>query len=202
MAPSELSAATRARILEAAWQRVRAHGAGAVTVTAVASAAGVSRQLVYFHYGNRAGLLIAMARHRDEVAGFPRGWRSAALPPVEGIEALLRAWHAYVPDVVAVARALEAALVTGDEGGAAWRDRMGDLHEAVRRAVARVADEDRLAPGWTVETAADWIWAGVQPAHYAHLVEERGWAHGDYVERTVDSLLGALWSRRPPPVGA
>src|SRR5688500_15565969 len=143
MAPSELSAATRARILEAAWQRVRAQGPSAVTVTAVAAAAGVSRQLVYFHYGNRAGLLTAMARHRDKVAGFPRRVAEArALRPVEGIEALLRAWCAYLPDVVAIARALEAALVTGDEGGAAWRDRMGDLHEAVRRAVARVADED------------------------------------------------------------
>ena len=36
----------------------------------IAAAAGVSRQLVYFHYGNRAGLLTAMARHRDEASGF------------------------------------------------------------------------------------------------------------------------------------
>ena len=70
MATSELSAETRARILDAAFDRVRDGGTGAVSVKAIAAAAGVSRQLVYFHYGSRAGLLLAMARHRDESSGF------------------------------------------------------------------------------------------------------------------------------------
>jgi len=61
---TELSAETRARILGTAWQLVRDRGAGAVTVKEVAAAAGVSRQLIYFHYQNRAGLLLAMARHQ------------------------------------------------------------------------------------------------------------------------------------------
>jgi AcrR family transcriptional regulator len=196
MAASPLSAATRDRILGAAWERVSEHGPGAVTVAAVARDAGVSRQLVYFHYGNRAGLLTAMARHRDEAGGFPqRVVEARVLPPVEALEALLRAWCAYLPDVLPIARALEAALVTGDEGGAAWRDRMGDLRGAVRRAVSRAADDDRLAPGWTVDTATDWAWAGIQPSTYAHLVHERGWTHDAYVERTVGSLLDRLLTR-------
>ncbi len=69
---------------------------------------------------------------------------------------------------------------------------MGDLREAFRRAVHRVADEGRLAAGWTVETAADWIWARVQPSNHAHLVQERGWTAADYTERTVASLLAEL----------
>jgi AcrR family transcriptional regulator len=48
MSATELSADTRARILEAAWRRVRDHGTGAVSVKAIAQDAGVSRQLVYF----------------------------------------------------------------------------------------------------------------------------------------------------------
>ena len=67
---TELSAETRARILDAAWQRVRASGPGGVSVKAVAAAAGVSRQLVYFHFRNRAGLLLAMTRHHDRASGF------------------------------------------------------------------------------------------------------------------------------------
>jgi len=47
---TELSAETRARILGTAWQLVRDRGAGVVTVKEVAAAAGVSRQLIYFHY--------------------------------------------------------------------------------------------------------------------------------------------------------
>jgi AcrR family transcriptional regulator len=174
-----MSAETRARVLAVAWQRVLERGPSGVSVKEIAAAAGVSRQLVYFHYGSRAGLLSAMARRRDDESGFAR-----AVAAGEPLEAILRAWCDYVPEILPVARALEAALVTGDEGGSAWRERMAELHAILRRAVERQA----LAPGWTVETATDWIWARVQPSTYAHLVGERGWTHADYTERTVTSL--------------
>jgi AcrR family transcriptional regulator len=193
MATSELSADTRVRILETAWERVREGGTGAVSVKGIAAAAGVSRQLVYFHYGSRAGLLTAMARHRDEASGFRR--RVAAtreLPPAEGVEALLREWCAYLPALMPVARALEAASITGDEGGGAWRDRMGDLQEAFRLAIDRLAKDGGLADGWSVAAAADWITARTQPSTYAHLVEERGWSPKEYTRRTTASVLGEL----------
>jgi AcrR family transcriptional regulator len=158
-----------------------------VSVKDIAAAAGVSRQLVYFHYGSRAGLLTAMARHHDR--RFGRAVASALeLPPAEALEALLRAWCDYLPEILPVARALEAALITGDEGGTAWRDRMGELHTVLTRAVERVD----LAPAWTLRTATDWIWSRVQPSTYAHLVGEQGWTHPDYVDRTVASLLRDL----------
>lgn len=193
MATTALSAATRTRILDAAWERVREDGAGAVDVKAIAAAAGVSRQLVYFHFENRAGLLTAMARHHDQASGFRRRVAAArSLEPVEALEALLREWCRYVRELMPVARALEAAAVTGDEGGSAWRDRMADLREAFRLALERVAEEGRLAPGWTVETAADWACARVQPATYAMLVDERGWRPKEFAERTIASVLGEL----------
>jgi AcrR family transcriptional regulator len=181
---TEISAETRRRVLEAAWERVVEHGPSGASVKDIAAEAGVSRQLVYFHYGSRAGLLTAMARHRDR--GFGRAAAAALeLPPRAALEATLRAWCAYVPDILPVARALEAALVTSDEGGTAWRERMGELHAVLARAVERV----ELAPGWTVRTATDWIWARVQPSTYAHLVGEQGWTHADYVERTIATVL-------------
>jgi hypothetical protein len=114
------------------------------------------------------------------------------LPPVPGFEALLRAWCAYLAEIVPVARALEAAYITGDEGGEAWRDRMTELREAFRIALDRVAGEGRLAPGWTADAAADWAWARVQPASRAHLVGMRGWDPGEFTERTIGSLLAEL----------
>jgi AcrR family transcriptional regulator len=183
MPTTELSAETRRRVLDAAWARVLERGTAGVSVKDIAAAAGVSRQLVYFHYGSRAGLLLAMARHIDESSGFV-----AAANQADDLEALLRAWCAYLPDMLPVARALEAALVTGDEGGTAWRQRMGELREVVRRAVGRAV----LKPGWTVDAAADWVWARIQPSTYAHLVQERGWAHAEYTERTVTSVLAEI----------
>jgi len=88
---------TPTRILEAAWALVIERGTVDETVAEIAAAAGVSRQLVYFHFDNRAGLLTAMARQRDESSGF-----------------------------------VEAALAGGDDGGSAWRERMGELREALR----------------------------------------------------------------------
>ena len=73
-----------------------------------------------------------MARHRDEASGFARAVAAGA-----PLEALLRAWCDYVPDMLPVARALEAALVTGDEGGSAWRDRMARAARDLRARAAR-----------------------------------------------------------------
>lgn len=185
---------TRSRILEAAWALVDEGGTTVgVTVAEIAAAAGVSRQLVYFHFENRAGLLMAMARHHDVRSGFAE--RVAALgelPPVEGLEGLVRAWCGYVPEILPVARALEAAEITGDEGGAAWRDRMGDLWEALRAAVGRVDQAGRLAKGWTVETATDWVWARSHLTNWQHLVGERGWSAQDYEELAVRSILAEV----------
>ena len=183
----------RERILETAWSLARERGVHAVTVADIAAASGVSRQLVYHHFDSRAGLLVAMTRHYDAAHGFRgRVAEARSLPPVEALEALLRLWCAYVPEILPVARALEAAMTTGDEGGEAWRDRMDDIHEAFRLAVERVAGDGRLAPGWDVASAADWLWARSHVAVWQHLVVERGWSPKRYVERSVASMLAEL----------
>ena len=180
---------TRIRILENAWELARDRGIGAVTMREIAAAAGVSRQLVYVHFSSRAGLLVAMSRHQDRRSGFrARVATTRQMPPVEGLAALIGAWHEYFPTILSVVEELEAALLTSGEGAEAWRDRMFDLREAFRLAVERV----ELAPGWTVETAADWAWARCQPTNWRHLVGERGWDPADYARRTSDSILAEL----------
>ena len=192
---------TRSRILEAAWELVGERGTTVgVTVAEIAAAAGVSRQLVYFHFENRAGLLAAMARHHDYESGF--AGRVAAireLPPTEALEGLLRAWCRYIPEILPVARALEAAEITGEEGGAAWRDRMDNLRGVFRAAVGRIEESGRLADGWTTETAADWVWARSHLESWQHLVVERGWSTKDYEERIVSSVLAEVLA--PAPTG-
>jgi hypothetical protein len=69
---------------------------------------------------------------------------------------------------------------------------MGELRAALRRSLERVD----LAPGWTVDEAADWAWSRIQPTTFQHLVGERGWTTEEYAERTVSSLLRELTVRR------
>jgi AcrR family transcriptional regulator len=180
---------TRTRILETAWALARERGTGAVTVAEIAAAAGVSRQLVYVHFSNRAGLLVAMARHQDARSGFrDRALATRELEPVAALEALIHAWNEYLPEILPVAHELEAALITGEDGADAWHDRMGELREAFRLAMERV----ELAPGWTPDSAADWAWARCQPSNWRHLVQERGWDPAEYARRTTASVLGEV----------
>jgi AcrR family transcriptional regulator len=184
---------TRARILDTAWALIRQRGLGQVTVADIAKGAGVSRQLVYVHFANRAGLLVAVARHHDASSGFvERVTATRQLPPVEGLEALLRMWFAYIPEILPFARALEAAATTGDDGATAWRDRLDELWEAFRFAVDRVHRDGRLAGRWTVRTATDWVWARSHLGTWQHLVAERGWDPDDYTERAVRSILAEV----------
>jgi AcrR family transcriptional regulator len=185
--------ATRSRILDSAWTLVHERGVNAVTLAEIARATGVSRQLVYVYFHNRAGLLVAMARRQDARSGFAdRVAAAGTLPPVPGLERLLRLWLGYVPEILPVGRALEAAAINGDEGAAAWHDRMADLHQVIGLAVERVAGDGRLATGWTVQTATDWIWARCNLSAWRQLVGERGWSAAEYAERTVRSVLAEV----------
>jgi hypothetical protein len=111
---------------------------------------------------------------------------------VAALERLLRLWLDYVPEILPVARALEAAATNGDEGGAAWHDRMADLQRAFRAAVERVQRDGRLAGGWTVQAATDWVWARCHLATWQHLVVERGWPPAEYAQRCVRSILAEV----------
>ncbi|MCM6772512.1 TetR/AcrR family transcriptional regulator [Nocardia sp. CDC159] len=85
--------ARREQLLDAALAIVRTHGADALTLVTLAEAAGVSRPVVYDHFGTRPGLLLALYRRLDERH---RG-------------ASARALRAAGPDPGAIARATSAA---------------------------------------------------------------------------------------------
>lgn len=58
--------ARREQLLDQAVGIVRARGADGLTLVTLAEAAGVSRPIVYDHFGTRAGLLLALYRELDE----------------------------------------------------------------------------------------------------------------------------------------
>ena len=58
--------ARREQLLDTAVAIVRAEGADGLTLVTLAEAAGVSRPIVYDHFGTRPGLLLALYRRLDE----------------------------------------------------------------------------------------------------------------------------------------
>ena len=158
--------ATRERLLDAAWELATEKGLPALTLAEVGARAGVSRQAVYLHFRNRASLLVEMTRRVDQTSGFVERFAAARrLPPREAFRAVLSEWFAYVPVILPVLRALEAAATTGDDGGDAYLERMADWRRALGLVVIALDRDRALAPGWDVETATDWIWAQAHPAY-------------------------------------
>ena len=113
----------------------------------IAAAAGVSRQLVYVHFTAVPG---SSSRWRDTRT--PAAASASARSPRRSCRRQRRWIGSCAPgastcQILPVALGLEAALIARDEGAVAWRDRMGELHQAFRHATARLAEAGELAPG-------------------------------------------------------
>jgi len=184
---------TRERLLDAAWALAIEVGVDRLTLADVGARAGVSRQAVYLHFGNRATLLVQMAARFDHTSGFrDRLTATRQAPAREGFRKMLDLWFEYIPAILPVHLALEAAWLVGGDGADAYRDRLDDWHKGIRVAIRRLADDRSLAAGWTVATATDWTWATVHPTHVHHLTRERGWTLSAAKRRLIDTLQAQL----------
>jgi AcrR family transcriptional regulator len=89
---------TRARILDAATQEFARSGLGGARVDRIAERAGANKRMLYYYFGDKDGLFLAVLEHAYE------GIRSAELalhlldvPPVEGVRRLVEfTWRYYL----------------------------------------------------------------------------------------------------------
>lgn len=181
---------TRERALQAAHALLAEHGYHGVSMGAVADGAGITRQALYLHFPSKAELLVALARHVDDTLGIDA--RVAAAREAKTPEALLDAgvevYVAMEPRIHALAQALDDARGQDEAAAAAWEDRMAFRRGNVRGSVEALDAAGRLAPGWSVDEAADLLMALLSPHTYRTLVLERGWS----VERLADRLRAAV----------
>jgi AcrR family transcriptional regulator len=188
---------TRERILRATWRLLEERRGQNVRLEDVARAANVSRQAVYLHFGSRTTLFVETARYADESLRLMERIRQAcdAETGVIAIEAYVRFWADYVPDIYGLAKALLALRET-DEAAAAWNDRMAGFREGCLTILRQVERDGApavpLAAPWTVETAADYFYAALSIPTWASLTFERGWSREEYVERVTFAIKRAL----------
>jgi AcrR family transcriptional regulator len=180
---------TRTSILEAAWALLEERGTG-IRIADIAVKAGVSRQAVYLHFGDRISLFVALGDHIDVNFGRDR-LRAHVFGAPTGVESLRRwvqtmSW--YTAKIDSVSRILELRAESDEALSAAWKDRMTGRLGHVRRIAERIAAEGQLAEGWTAVAAADLIYTVTLPGSWRVLTSALGWSEERYADELTELL--------------
>jgi AcrR family transcriptional regulator len=188
---------TRERLLQAAWDLALEQGPG-LRLADVAARAGVSRQAVYLHFGDRAGLLLALLAWVDQAFKLDDllARVDEARTGVEALERMVEVHAAYSPRIDALVRILEAHQYQDPAVSAALRDRLDFRRAAHRAVIARIAAEGDLAKGWTIDTAADLFFTVTMPSPWRELTGPCGWSASQYAERMSRLLRRTLINQR------
>ena len=194
---SSTKAETRLAILAAARKLLEARGYFGVGLEDIAAAAGVSRQAIYLHFGSKSNLLLELARHIDDSQGLPAlvaQFRNAPTS-LAAMDALIHVLATYGPRVLRIALVMDGARQSDADALAAWRDRMMSRLGGMRWVIEWVHRDGLLAPGWTVDEAAEWWWALSSPPVQELLTEVRGWTAEQYETAMRRAVRSALTTR-------
>ena len=184
---------TRRRVLQAAWELLEQEGSG-VRLVDVADRAGVSRQAVYLHFGDRSGLLVALMDFIDVSLGAVqiRAHAHGADSGVESLQRFIETMSWYTAKIDRVAQVTEAGKDQDEALAAAWRDRMGRRQLHLRSIVERIAAEGRLAEGWSVDAAVELLYVVTMPGPWRELTRELGWTAEEYTQHLTRLVRGSL----------
>jgi AcrR family transcriptional regulator len=201
MKKQPITDATRKAILEATWSLIAKKRRLDVTQVDIAAAAGVSRQTVYLAFGDRAGLLTAMARNKDaetdHVARLGEISRAASATPEDFLR-YLGIWLDYLPLIYPVGILLDAAALTDPGARSAWDDRMkGALLGGLKRIAGRLAKGGYLAADWDADRAAELVWSLAHPGSWRQLVVECGWSPEEFRRSRLEIVGRLLLTGRP-----
>lgn len=183
---------TQTHILEAAWRLFEERQRADVRLEEVAHAAGVSRQAIYLHFKGRTELLEAVIAHVQATLGGQARLAEVDAAPsgVEALHALVVFSACYTPKMYPFAVALDRARAHDEDAERAWVGRMQSRLQRAERIAARLAADGHLEV--EVQEAADVIWTLTSLSTWEHLVRDRQWSAGRFVEWVVRALTDAL----------
>jgi AcrR family transcriptional regulator len=175
---NERSRRTRAALLAAARAILENLGFEALTMTAVADLAGVTRRAAYLHFATRAELVGALFDYVAEVEGLEDSLRPVWDAP--DAASALDQWAAhlarYHPRLLAVDRALEHVRHDDVDAAAHYARVVAGQLKGCTRLATRLEVEGRLAEAWTVESARDMLFSLISSDMIQALLEERHWS--------------------------
>ncbi|MFD7551889.1 TetR family transcriptional regulator [Streptomyces sp. NPDC059578] len=185
----------RRELLEAADRVVLRDGPGA-SMNAIAAEAGITKPILYRHFGDKSGLYAALAqRHTDALLSSLRSALDAPAERRERVEATLDTYLAAIEARPQVYRFLmhpaeggapaDGAFDAGQHSAPLLRHLGEELARVIEERLDLGPDGDRLARVWghgiigMMHAAGDW-WLGERPCSRAELVR---------------SLADLLWGR-------
>lgn len=178
------TAETRHAILEAARELAETIGP-AMRIADVAQAAGVSRQALYLHFGDRKGLVLALLAHIQETYGVHSMVDRIEQAPsaAEGLYRLIEVLATLNGHVDKVGWLFDEAQHLDEAFGRDWRDRVRGTLEYIRATLEKMVGDRGLAEGWDVENAAEFVFAVTSLGTWRDLTRDLGWSEQQFVER-------------------
>lgn len=188
--------ATRARIIAAATGLFTTHGYATTSVEAVAKAAGVGVQTVYYAFGTKRAILAtaldrAVAGDDEPVPTLDRPWARAVLAapdPVDQLRRQVAGAAAIHGRAAALLDAVRSAAATEPELAEVWRTNVEQRRTVQREFMVALATKTPLR----VERAADIALATLSPETYLLLTGTCGWTPQQWEQWATDALVRQL----------
>lgn len=177
---------TRAALLAAARSLLESQGLEALTMTALADRAGVTRRAAYLHFSSRTELLGALFDYVAETEGLAQSMQRVWEAPdaVHALDQWAEHLARYHPRLLDVDRAVQQVW-RHDPDAAAHRKRVVTEKLAnCRRLAGWLHAEGRLADAWTVAAATDMLFALISSDMIEALLVDRRWSR----QRLADHL--------------
>jgi AcrR family transcriptional regulator len=194
----EKAAATRRRMLVAAYELFCETGYRATTMDAIAERAGVAVQTLYFTFHTKDELFQEV--HEWTVLGDDptppplQPWHLAAVAADDVRVAVRHVCRGVLSISRRVAPMVPAFhAVTGEPAGEVWERSQRMRHEGMVELVAVLVRKAKLRKGVTKDHAADVLYLLLGPDMYRTMILERGWTERQFADWTERVILADLF---------
>lgn len=182
---------TSAALLEATRELIEQHGFEALTMSAVADRAGVTRRAAYLHFSTRTELVTALYRRLGSTEELATSLQAVWDSP--NAVSALEEWAHHIarshPRILTILRAVERAHHTDADAATLWDTTLQNWRKGSRRLAEWLASEECLAPPWSVPAAADMLWALMSLDLLERLVLDRQWSRKRLGEHLTALLM-------------